>query len=142
MKDSLKPGLTHTKHYQVPVERTVPYLLPEAPGFVEMPEVLATGYMVGIIEWTCLEALEGHLGEGELTVGTHVDLSHQAPTVPGATVTIDVTLIEVAGRTLTFEVEARDEQAVISVGRHQRGIIDRTRFEARLALHSGANNGF
>lgn len=133
MKDTLRPGLIHTMRYQVPRDRTVPHLLPESPDFAGMPEVLATGYMIGIIEWACTEALHGHLDDGELTLGTHVDLSHRAPTVPGATVTVDVTLIEVDGRTLHFGIQARDEQAVISTGTHQRGVIDRSRFESRLA---------
>lgn len=137
MKDTLTPGIEHTMHYVVPQERTVPHLLPESPDFGAMPEVLATGYMVGIIEWACIEALHGHLDDGELTLGTHVDLSHDAPTVPGSTVTIDVRVAEVDGRALVFDVEARDEHAVISTGRHRRGVISGERFEGRLARQCG-----
>lgn len=98
-----------------------------------MPEVLATGFMVGIIEWACMEALQGHLDDGELTLGTHVDLSHDSPTVPGSTVTIDVRRVEVDGRSLTFEVSARDEHAAISSGLHRRGVVNRERFQNRIA---------
>lgn len=132
MKDSLRPGITHTLEYVVPVERTVPYLLPESPGFTVMPQVLATGYMVGLIEWACVEALVGHLDAGEMTLGTHVDLSHDAPTVPGSTVRIDVTLTAVDGRALEFDVVAADEHATISTGRHRRGVVRTERFVARL----------
>ncbi|WP_218106725.1 thioesterase family protein [Micromonospora pallida] len=114
--------------YTVPENRTVPHLLPESPDFAARPEVLATGYLVGIIEWACIEALHGHLDEGELTLGTHVKLSHLAPTVPGSTVTVEVRLVEVDGRSLFFEVDASDEHAV----------IDRDRFEARLARQNEA----
>lgn len=89
--------------------------------------------MVGIIEWACMEALQGHLDDGELTLGTHVDLSHDSPTVPGSTVTIDVRLVEVDGRSLTFEVSARDEHAAISSGLHRRGVVNRERFQNRIA---------
>ena len=133
MKDTLQSGLVHTMRYEVPPERAVPHLLPESPDFAAMPEVLATGYLVGIIEWACIETLHGHLDDGELTLGTHVNLSHQAPTVPGSAVTVEVKLAEVNGRTLLFDVAARDEHAVVSTGTHQRGVIDRDRFEARLA---------
>lgn len=132
MKDTLRPGLTHTMRYRVPADRTVPHLLPEAAGFATMPDVLATGYLVGIIEWACVECIEGHLDEGELTLGTHVDLSHDAPTVPGSTVIVDVTLAAVQRRSLTFEITARDEHAVISTGAHRRGVVDRARFVGRL----------
>lgn len=94
MKETLTPGITHTMRYTVPDNRTVPHLLPESPGFAAMPAVLATGYRVGIIEWACMEALQGHLDDDERTLGTHVNLSHDAPTVPGSTVTIDVRLTE------------------------------------------------
>lgn len=133
MKDTLKPGITHTMRYTVPDHRTVPHLLPESGDFAAMPEVFATGYMVGSIEWACMESLHGHLDDGEISLGTHVDVSHDAPTTPGSTVTIDVTLVEVEGRALTFEIEARDEFAVISTGRHRRGIVNRDRFVSRLA---------
>ncbi len=123
--------------YTVPEHRTVPNLLPESADFAAMPHVLATGYMVGIIEWACMEALHGHLDEGEITLGTHVDLSHVAPTLPGSTVTIEVELTAVDRRALTFDIVARDENAVISTGSHQRGVVDRARFEGRLGRPRG-----
>lgn len=138
MHDTLAPGIRHTMTYTVPRDRTVPHLLPESPGFGEMPEVLATGYMVGIIEWACVEAIADHLDEGELTLGTHVDLTHQSASVPGSVLTIDVEVTDVDGRSLTFEIEARDEKAVISTGRHQRGVVDRARFEASVARRVAA----
>lgn len=132
MKNTLRPGIRRTMSYVVRENRTVPHLLPESADFAAMPHVLATGYMVGIIEWACMEALRGHLDEGEITLGTLVDVSHVAPTLPGSTVTVEVTLTAVERRTLTFEVTACDENAVISTGTHQRGVIDQERFESRL----------
>lgn len=133
MKDTLQPGITHTMTYTVPENRTVPNLLPESDDFAAMPQVLATGYMVGIIEWACMEALHGHIDDTEISLGTHVNFSHAAPTVPGSTVTVDVKIAAVERRTVTFEIEARDDNATISTGTHQRGIIDRERFEGRLS---------
>ncbi|MBB1515884.1 thioesterase family protein [Tessaracoccus sp. MC1679] len=132
MKASLRPGVSHTMRYLVPENRTVPHLLPESADFAAMPEVLATGYMVGIIEWACMEALHSHLDDGEITLGTHVDLSHQAPTVPGSTVVIDVTVTRVDGRQVAFDVRAHDEHAVISAGTHGRVVVNRERFVSRL----------
>jgi fluoroacetyl-CoA thioesterase len=133
MRQTLRPGLTHTMAYRVPESRTVPYLLPESADFSTMPQVLATGYLVGIIEWTCMEALRDHLDKDELTLGIHLDISHLAPTVPGSTVTTEITLRAVDGRALTFDVTARDDHAVISTGTHRRGVVQRDRFAARLA---------
>ena len=61
MKDSLQPGLKFEFQFQVPETKTVPYLYPESPEFQAMPRVLATGYMVGLFEWACIQALNPHL---------------------------------------------------------------------------------
>ena len=54
-----------------------------------MPTVFATGFMVGLMEWTCLKVLAPHLEDGEGSLGVHIDVSHIAATVPGQTVTVD-----------------------------------------------------
>ena len=136
MDAALRPGLTARHEYVVPVHRTVPHLLPESNDFAALPAVLATGYLVGIVEWACMRALDGHLDSGEQTLGVHVDLSHEAPTPPGATVTVAVELTAVDGRLLTFTVEARDDLAVISRGTHRRAVINSERFHARLAART------
>jgi fluoroacetyl-CoA thioesterase len=110
--------------------KTVPALYPEAPEFVEMPAVFATGYMVGMVEWACIRTIAPHLEPGELSVGVHVDLSHSAATPPGMEVVARVRLEEVDGRRLTFAVEVDDERDRICEGRHQRFVIDRARFES------------
>lgn len=132
MKDSLRPGVSHTMEYVVPTDRTVPHLLPEAPEFAAMPAVLATGYMVGIIEWACMQAITDHLDDGEISLGTHVDLSHRAPTIPGSTVRIDVTVTAIDGRAVEFDVHAADERATISTGAHRRGVVNKERFVSAL----------
>ena len=134
MKHSLKPGLTHTFRFTIPESKTVPHLYPESPMFQEMPAVLATGYMVGLLEWACVDAIRSHLDwPAEQTLGTHVDFSHEAATPPGLTVTVSVRLTAVEGRKLTFEVEAHDGVDRISSGIHERHVIDAARFRARIA---------
>ena len=107
MKDTLKPGIEHEFRFRVPASKTVPALYPEAPEFQEMPEVFATGFMIGFLEWACIVAIKPHLDwPAEQTVGTHVNVSHSAATPPGLEVTARVKLVAVDGRRLTFEVEA------------------------------------
>ena len=137
MKPSLAPGLEHELRFTVPVAKTVPHLYPESPGFAAMPEVFATGFLVGLIEWACIDAVAPHLDEGELSLGVHVDLSHDAATPPGMEVVARVRLDEVEGRRLTFSAEARDAQDRICAGRHVRFVIDRARFDAGLARKAG-----
>jgi fluoroacetyl-CoA thioesterase len=134
MKATLKPGLTHTFRFRIPETKTVPHLYPESQMFQEMPAVLATGYMVGLLEWACVEAIRPHLDwPAEQTLGTHVNFSHEAATPPGLTVTVEVLLQRVEGRKLVFDVRAHDGVDPISSGTHERYIIDATRFRNKVA---------
>jgi len=134
MKDTLKPGLTHRFQFCIPHSKTVPHLYPESQMFREMPEVCATGYMVGLMEWACIEALRPHLDwPREQSLGTHVNFSHLAASPPGLTVTVDVRLERVDGRKLSFSITAHDGVELISEGTHERVVIDSTRFTAKVA---------
>ena len=133
MKDTLKPGLTHRFQFQIPPSKTVPHLYPESQMFREMPEVFATGYLVGLMEWACIEALRPHLDwPREQSVGTRVEFSHLAATPPGLTVTVDVRLDRVEGRKLSFTISADDGVERISEGTHERMVIDSARFVAKI----------
>ncbi|TMJ41307.1 MAG: thioesterase [Alphaproteobacteria bacterium] len=103
MKDSLKPGVSHRFVYRVPREKTVPFLYPEAPAFQAMPEVFATGYMVGLMEWASVELLKPHLDEG------------------------------VEGRRVWFKIHANDGVDTIGEGRHERAVVIWNKFNARVA---------
>src|SRR5262245_29600288 len=134
MRDTLQAGLAHTFTYRVPASKLVPELFPEAKEFQVMPRVFATGYLVGLVEWTCIQAVNPHLDwPREQTVGTRVDLSHAAPTPPGNEIVVEVELTAVDGRRLAFRVNARDDAAVICEGKHERFVHDAEKFTARLA---------
>lgn len=138
MKDSLKTGLTHEFTFTVPENKTVPYLFPEAVEFLDMPKVLATGFMVGLIEWTCIQALQPHLDwPREQSVGIRIDASHTAATPPGMAVTIRVRLTEVDGKRLVFEFDGDDGKDAITKGTHERFVIDAEKFGARLQKKIG-----
>jgi len=61
MKDTLKAGLEYELRFRVPDNKTVPALYPESSEFQVMPRVFATGYMVGLIEWACIQAVNPHI---------------------------------------------------------------------------------
>lgn len=134
MKSSLQPGLTYEFKFKVPENKTVPHLYPESLEFQAMPKVLATGYMVGLFEWTCIQAINPHIDwPREQTVGIDVKLNHIAATPPGLTVTVNVKLEEVEGRKLVFSIVADDGIDKISEGTHDRFIIDAAKFNAKMA---------
>lgn len=134
MESSLKPGMTFEFTYTVPENKTVPFLFPEATTFQEMPKVLATGFMVGLVEWACIQAINPHIDwPREQSVGIRVELDHTAATPPGLTVTVKGTLTAVEGRQLTFDIEADDGVDRITRGTHQRFIINAERFNQSVA---------
>ena len=134
MKDTLKPGLRHEFRFIVTEDKTVPFLFPESAEFRRMPGVLATGFMVGLFEWVCIQAINPHIDwPREQTVGTHINLSHVAPTPPGMTVKVSVELTEAEGKKLTFSVEAHDNTEKISGGTHERFVIDAGKFNLKVA---------
>ena len=133
MKATLVPGIEYDFCFRVTDAQTVPALFPEAGDLQVMPTVFATGFMVGLFEWTCIQALKPHLDwPAEQTVGTHVDFSHVAATPVGFEITVKARLVEVDRRRLVFEIEAHDDADLISRGRHERFIIDKTKFDAKL----------
>ncbi|MBF0507886.1 MAG: thioesterase family protein [Deltaproteobacteria bacterium] len=133
MKVSLTPGLTFEFKFQVPENKTVPHLFPEAEELQAMPQVLATGFLVGLFEWACIRAINPHLDwPREQTVGIGIKMNHLAATPPGLTVTVKGILDKVEGRQLTFSLTAEDGVDKISEATHDRAVINAEKFNARV----------
>jgi len=86
-----------------------------------------------LMEWTCIQLMAPHLDPGEGSVGTHIDVSHTAATLPGQTVTVDVECTAVDGKRISFRVKGHDGVDVIGEGRHERFVVTWDRFNERLA---------
>ena len=133
MKPGLTAGMTHRFTYRVPATKTVRHIYSEAAEFQPFPEVLATGFFVALLDWTCTQALAPYLGPGEGSLGVQVDISHSAATPPGFDVTVTATFVGAVGKRLTWDLVAHDGVDEIGRGRHVRAVIDRARFDHRLA---------
>ena len=125
-------GLRHTLTLPVEERLLVPAVFPDSASFQAMPPVLATAFLVALIERACLEAVLPYLGPDQRTVGTYVDVSHVAATPVGLEVTAEIELESVEGRSLWFKVAARDPFELIAEGRHRRAIVDCPRFMERV----------
>jgi fluoroacetyl-CoA thioesterase len=134
-------GLSFTQSILVDESLTVPYVARSFVGFADMPPVFATAFMVGFVEWTCIEALRPYLLEGEHTVGTHIDISHIAATPVGMRVTAEVRLLSVDGRKLRFGVKCFDEREPIGEGTHDRAVIHAASFIGKLDSKRAAAGG-
>jgi fluoroacetyl-CoA thioesterase len=107
-----------------------------------MPRVLATGFMVGLFEWACIQFVNPHLDwPREQTVGIDINVNHTAATPPSLTVTVQGRLTKVEGRKLSFSLEAHDGVDKISQGTHDRFVIDAAKFNAKVAAKLGKANG-
>ena len=141
MQTMLVPGITQTLSLQVNDKLLVTAFAPHFSGFADLPPVFATAFMVGFMEWACIEALKPYLEDGQNTVGTHVYLSHVAPTPLGMPkeirVTAHVELVDVKDRTLRFRVDCYDECDLIGSGFHERTVIDTVRFMAKVHKKAG-----
>ena len=100
--------------------------------------VLGTPYMINLMELASAKAVEPELEPGQTTVGTLVDVKHLVATPIDMKVTATSHLVEVDGRRLVFEVEARDQVEKIGEGRHERFILDLQRFLERTAAKKPA----
>ncbi|HSE92518.1 MAG TPA: thioesterase family protein [Methylomirabilota bacterium] len=95
--------------------------------------VLATPFLVGLLENACAAVIHPHLPPGAGTVGTMVEMRHLAATPVGMTARAKATLLETDGRRYVFSVEAWDERDKIAEGRHERFVVaDRAKFLERV----------
>ncbi|MGN1206621.1 MAG: thioesterase family protein [Eubacterium sp.] len=94
-------------------------------------DVFATPAMIALMEETAWKSIAQELEDGCGTVGIHMDVSHDAPTPSGMTVTCESELIAIDGRKLTFRVEAKDERGLIGKGIHERFIVNNEKFQAK-----------
>ena len=99
--------------------------------------VFATPRMVALMENAAVNALSGHLAQGEGSVGTHMDVSHDAATPVGMKVWAQAELIAVEGRALRFAVTAFDEAGPIGKGIHARFMIQNEKFMEKVFRKAG-----
>ncbi len=93
--------------------------------------VFGTPALVGLMEGAAVQALAGRLPPGQTSVGGRIDVRHLAATPVGMRVRARAVLLEVAGRRLTFRVEAWDEIERIGEASHERFVVDEAQFVAR-----------
>jgi len=141
MKSTLSAGLTDSHSYSVDRANTVPHLAMDRSTFDDIPEVLATAYMVVMMEGACTKLLRPHLDENEGSLGIAVNVTHLAATLPGQTVTVTATIEKVEGRKVTFHVVAHDGLDKIGEGTHQRAIVPWDRFKAGVEAKARKVNG-
>lgn len=95
-------------------------------------DVLSTPMLLQMVEDAAMQCIASSLDSGEVTLGTHVDLSHIAATPVGLIVRIEVEVIAFDGRRVEFAFSAFDEREKIAEGTHERYVVARADFLGRL----------
>ena len=92
--------------------------------------VFGTPFMAAMMENAALTALQSFLEEGQGSVGTRLDIRHDAPTPIGMRVwaEAEITGVSENGKMVEFKVSAWDEKGPIGSGTHTRAIINTQRF--------------
>lgn len=122
----VKPGLAASAELLVGEAHTAPRI---GSGKIH---VLATPVMINVIEAAALAAVEHLLPAGHQSLGTLLNVRHIAATPVGMRVTARATVTGVNGRTIAFQVEARDEKELIGDGTHERVVVNVAKFDERV----------
>ncbi len=126
MKKTLIPGITGEARHRVVTENLVSF---RRPG---MPPVLATPWLLDVMETAAYQAIRPHLDPGEASVGVGFEFEHLAPTPAGDTVVATARVTEVEGKRIRLDFEARDSHELVARGKHVRAVVDLKLFQKRL----------
>lgn len=100
--------------------------------------IYATPRLVDDIEQTCLDYLLTFLDEGENTVGAAVDIRHVGATLLGMSVSIVATVTRIEGRSVTFNVEVRDDVELVATAAHTRVVVNVAKLRSRVQAKAEA----
>jgi predicted thioesterase len=95
-------------------------------------DVLATSMLVQLVESAAVACVEPSLDAGQITLGTHIDIEHHKPVPVGFIVRTEVEVVMVDGPRVSFAVSVFDERELVAEGTHERYIMERAKFRAKL----------
>jgi predicted thioesterase len=128
---TLEAGTATERKLIVDRERTISFL-------GEDLRIYATPRLVDDIEQTCLDYLLTFLDEGENTVGAAVDIRHVGATLLGMSVSIVATVTRIEGRSVTFNVEVRDDVELVATAAHTRVVVNVAKLRSRVQAKAEA----
>jgi fluoroacetyl-CoA thioesterase len=89
-----------------------------------LPLILSTPQMIGLMEWAASNAMSEFCEEGEISVGTAINIEHRAPTTVGARVKTEAVLESAKGRFYIFRVTAHNGVEEIGRGTVTRAFVN------------------
>lgn len=95
--------------------------------------VFGTPFLCALMEEASWKSIAPHLEEGQSTVGTKLDISHDSATPVGMKVWAESEITQTDGKRIVLKVAAYDEKGLIGQGVHERYIVTDERFLAKAA---------
>ena len=95
-------------------------------------DVLSTSMLVQLVENAAIACIEPMLDDRSVSLGTHVDLEHHKPVPVGFIVRTEVEIVMIDGPRISFAVQVFDEQEAVAEGTHERYVIDKAQFLAKV----------
>ncbi len=95
-------------------------------------DVLSTSMLVQLVEGAAVHCLDPVLENDQVTLGTHIDLQHHKPVPVGFIVRTEVEVVMIDGPRISFAVQVFDEREAVAEGTHERYVMDRAKFLAKL----------
>ena len=126
MGHKLEVGFTLKKDYRIKQEHAARHV---GSGDIE---VLSTPSMIGFMENAAMECVKPELAQGQITVGSTINIKHLSPVPTGEKLTVTAQLIEIDRERLTFKVRAEWRNEVVGEGLHERFIVNREKFLQKL----------
>ena len=96
-----------------------------------LPLIYSTPHMIGLMEWAAANAMKPYCEEGEISVGTAINIEHRAPTTVGAEVVAEAELESVSDRFYIFRVTAHNGVKEIGRGTVTRAFVNPAKVAAR-----------
>ncbi|HWR36605.1 MAG TPA: hotdog domain-containing protein [Clostridia bacterium] len=94
----------------------------------ELPPVYSTPDMIRLMETAGFHALKPFCEEGEISVGTAINIEHRAPAGVNTVVKAEAVVESSDGRFYVLRVTARDDQQEIGRGTITRAIVSTGKF--------------
>lgn len=135
----LRVGVARTVSYRVGERNMVRHLLPDIAEFGRKPEVMATGWLVGVCEWPAMDALREYMTESQCSLGTRVSISHLAPIPAGATLRITARCVLADGSFSEWAVHGSDEHELVVSGTMSFVVVDLDHFVSRRVAPKAAD---
>jgi fluoroacetyl-CoA thioesterase len=95
-------------------------------------DVLSTSMLVQLVESAAVHCVDPVLEHDQVTLGTHIDLAHHKPVPVGFIVRTEVEVVMIDGPRISFAVQVFDEREAVAEGTHERYVMSRAKFLAKL----------